>query len=320
MKILITGSGGMLGTDICQVLSDTGKHLIYGLDNRVLASGNDKILDGFIKADITEEKDLLKSMTGLKPELVIHTAAYTDVDSCELNKEKAEHVNALGTKNVALVCRETDSTLFYISTDYVFDGQKKEPYTEDDRLNPVNVYGRTKLAGENYIKEILKDYVVIRSSWLFGRHGSNFVEAILNKAGWKEGLIAADNKNGCMELEVVNDQTGSPTYTKDLAGAIKELTDRPLVEAESKIYHIANSGVCSWYDLACKAIECAGIKGVKVKPISTAKLNPPRPAPRPEMSALDNSRYNKLTGRLLRPWSEALKSYIIKTGVSRSYE
>ena len=304
MKILVTGSGGMLGTDICQVLSNTGKHLVYGLDNKALMAENDKILDDFIEADIAEEKDLLKNMTDLKPELVIHSAAYTDVDNCELNKEKAELINAAGTRNIALACRKTAAVLFYISTDYVFDGRKQQPYTEEDEPNPINVYGCSKLKGEEHIKALLERYVIIRSSWLFGRRGNNFVDTILTKGAEILNSNDADRR----ELKVVSNQKGSPTYTRDLAAAIERLlADFTKLK---KVYHITNSGVCSWHEFACQIVEAANLSDVTVKPIKANSIEPKRPALRPIMSVLDNGQYNKLTRQPLRSWQEALSCYI----------
>lgn len=298
----------MLGIDLCQVLSESGAHQTFGLDIRPPIGKFSGLLNGFVKADITQDTDLIKKTGEVEPELVIHTAAYTDVDGCQLNEEKANVINSLGTRNVALACKEIDAVLFYISTDYVFDGKKQMPYIEDDEPRPINVYGRSKLEGENHIKSILKRYIIIRSSWLFGQYGKNFVDTILTKA--------KENK----ELKVVSDQIGNPTYTKDLAVAIKVLVDR-LIHIEDydfigpgQIYHITNSGSCSWYEFASESIKWAALADdIVIKPILTEELQPPRPAPRPRMSILDNSRYNKLTGQPLRSWQEALRSYIEDT-------
>jgi len=304
VKVLVTGSAGMLGRDICQRFSDTEENQVCGLDNRASAQDSFKILEKFVDADITKENELIEKIGLLKPELVIHTAAYADVDGCELDKEKAELVNAVGTKNVALACKDINAALFYISTDYVFPGREDKPYAETDEPDPVNVYGRSKLNGEKYIKAVGGEYLIIRSSWLFGRYGKNFVDTVLAKAAEKINSNNIDTK----ELKIVADQTGSPTYTKDLADAIERLT-RSSAEPRG-IYHITNSGSCSWHKFASEIVKCADIKNLTVSPITTDELKPPRPAQRPSMSALDNARYNNLANCPLRSWQEALGSYI----------
>ncbi|MBA7471142.1 dTDP-4-dehydrorhamnose reductase [subsurface metagenome] len=244
------------------------------------------------KGDITNLRELRAVFHELNPDFVIHTAAYTDVDGCEKNPDRTHRVNALGTRNIALICQEKNIPLVYVSTDFVFDGKKNCPYTELDQSHPLNVYGRSKLAGENYVRSLLERYFIVRTSWLYGQHGKNFVEAILRLAKEKEVLT------------VVGDQVGSPTYTKDLAQEMKKLVSG----SSYGIYHITNSGSCSWYNFAEEILKLAGIRGVKVKPITSKELN--RPAPRPQFSVLRSSGSGPDAEDTMRPWKEALKEYL----------
>ncbi|MEW6685757.1 MAG: dTDP-4-dehydrorhamnose reductase [Candidatus Edwardsbacteria bacterium] len=277
MRILVTGAKGMLGTDLCSLL--TLEHAVIGID-----------IDDF---DITHS-DTPDRIVSFSPNIVLHLAAYTDVNGCERNPEKAYLVNALGTRQVALGCQQCQIPMLYISTDFVFDGEKKEAYYEWDEPNPLNHYGHSKLAGENYIKHFLSQFFIVRTSWLFGKHGKNFVDTILRKA--KKGA----------KISVVNDQRGSPTYTKDLAIAISQLIESKLYG----IYHISNSGNCSWYEFAKKIMEFVEIQGVKIVPVSSAEY--PSPTRRPAFSVLRNFCWEKFSGNLLRPWEEALKDYLEK--------
>jgi len=295
MKILITGSGGMLGSALCSVLPED-RHKITGLD--VKKSFIKNRLDGFIRCDITNYNKLLKAVKGLVPDIVIHAAAFADVDGCESDPGRAESINALGTRYVAEAALATTCRFIYISTDFVFDGQKRKPYKENDEPRPINIYGRSKLDGERYVAEIMADnHIIIRSSWIFGMRGKNFVDTILDKAKTQK------------ELRVVSDQFGSPTYSLDLADAIKKILDRLNNGIKmSGTYHITNSDNCSWYRLAQRSLELANIYGVELVPISSQELE--RPAQRPLMSILDNARFIKVIGRPLRPWENALEEYI----------
>ncbi len=278
-KILVIGSKGMLGRDLVELLrSSLRSDEVFGWD-----------ID---EIDITEENKTITKIETLQPGIVINVAAYTDVDGCELNKEKAFAINAEGMRHVALGAKRCGAKVVYLSTDYVFDGEKGKPYLEDDSPHPMNVYGRSKLKGEQYVQELAKDALVVRTQWLYGKYGNNFVASILRQAREKE------------VLSVVDDQIGSPTYTVDLSKAISLLIQR---EARG-IFHVANSNFCTWYDYAQKILALSGIRGVKVLPISSKELS--RPAPRPSYSVLDTQKLKREAGMTLRPWFEALKDYL----------
>jgi dTDP-4-dehydrorhamnose reductase len=298
MNILITGSSGMLGIALCNVLSKDDSYKITGIDiNKKPLVG--KRPPSFLSCDITDYSQVVNAVKEARPDVIIHAAAYTDVDGCELNHEKAETINSIGTQYVAKAAQESSAGLIYISTDFVFDGEKRVPYTEGDLPNPISAYGRSKLEGEKYIMEIMtnKKFFIIRTSWLFGAGGKNFIDTILKKAGQEK------------TLRIVSDQFGSPTYAVDLAEAIKNiLALYGKREDIYGIYHITNSDDCSWYKLAQKALELSSQYGVELIPIISRELD--RPAERPTMSVLDNGRYVKLFGRPLRRWDRALDEYI----------
>lgn len=277
MRILITGAKGMLGMDLKESLAL--HHDIHGID-----------IDDL---DIVDTKKVIAFIDDLKPEMVIHLAAYTDVDGCEKDPDKAFTVNTLGTLNICIGCQRTSSHIIYISTDYIFDGNKESPYTEFDEPRPINYYGASKLAGERYITSLLNRFCVIRTSWLYGKNGKNFVRAILTQA------------NQGTELRVVNDQVGSPTYTRDLASAITELIKNPFFG----FYHITNSWSCSWYEFATEILLLTNkIDKVKLNPISSKESN--RLAKRPRNSVLKNYCLQLQGFKLMRPWKEALAAYL----------
>ncbi|MFH1791055.1 MAG: dTDP-4-dehydrorhamnose reductase [Candidatus Omnitrophota bacterium] len=301
-KVLVTGSGGMLGSELVNVLAEA--YDVTGLD---IAGKGGSGRAGFIKCDVTDREAAAGAVSGSKPDVIIHAAAWTDVDGCELDAAKAGLINAEGAGNVAAAAAAGDVPLVYVSTDFVFDGEKREPYTHLDAPNPGSVYARTKLEGEKRVSS-LRRHVIVRTSWLYGRNGKNFVDTITEKA-LKE-----------KELKVVSDQVGSPTYAVDLARAIEAIlkamgTWRRRREDADKwgIYHVSNRGTVSWYEYAKRILELSGIHGVRVTAISTEELK--RPAPRPRFSGLDTSRFEDETGFVLRGWDEALKEYIdAKTG------
>lgn len=278
MKILVLGAQGMLGKDLVAILS---------AENHVFA----RDIDDF---DITDQKRVQKEIEALHPQIVINAAAYTDVDGCESKRELAFSVNSEGARSVAMGCAAARAQMIHLSTDYVFDGFSKIPYREEDPPAPLNVYGSSKLQGERNIQEILKDYLIIRTAWLYGRHGKNFVDTILWQAGQQK------------ELRVVNDQRGTPTFTKDLSLAIKRL-----IRAETRgVLHITNSGSCTWFEFAQQILQEKGYanRDIQVIPISSAELA--RPAKRPAYSVMDCRRYEQITGNKMRPWEEALKDYL----------
>ena len=273
------GAKGMLGRDLMDVL---------------LASlPNDEVIGWDIEEiDIQKEEDTVFKIEKLRPNIMVHIAAYTDVDGCELNEEKAFAVNAEGTKHDPLTASRCQAKMVYLSTDYVFDGNKREPYLESDSPHPLNVYGRSKWKGEQYVQELVKDPLIVRTQWLFGRYGKNFVTSILRQAGEKR------------VLSIVNDQIGSPTYTVDLAKAISALIQFDA----SGIFHVANSDLCTWCTFGQAILKLSGMDKVRVIPISSKEFG--RPAIRPSYSVLNCQKLKKKTGLTLRPWSEALKEYL----------
>lgn len=276
MRILVTGANGMLGSDMVKVCSS--QHETIGV--------------GSSDFDITNIESTIKYIKAAKPEVIIHSAAYTDVDGCESNPDKAFRVNGLGARNIAVAAQGVGSAVAYISTDYVFDGYKTSPYFEYDTVNPLSVYGRSKLEGENYVKEFATKHYIIRTSWLYGKNGKNFVKTMLE-------LSRTTN-----ELNVVNDQVGSPTYTPDLAAAIKQLVESRCYGT----YHITNSDHCSWFQFAQKIFELAGICHMKLKPVNTEEYS--RPAPRPKNSVLRKFNWRLNGFDELRSYKEAMREYI----------
>jgi dTDP-4-dehydrorhamnose reductase len=278
MRILLFGARGMLGRDLQPILS--GGHEVIGKDIEDL--------------DITDPKQVQKQVEALQPQTVINAAAFTDVDGCESQKDLAFKVNAEGAGHVARACRKADARLIYLSTDYVFDGTSQVPYSEEALPNPINVYGESKLQGEKAVQEAEANHLILRTAWLYGKHGKNFVDTILR--------LVSQQK----ELRVVDDQQGSPTFTRDLSQAIAQLLEKDV----RGILHVTNSGSCSWFEFAQKILETKGIPGWKTRviPISSRQLN--RPARRPSNSVLDCSRFKDLTGNTMRPWEGALGDYL----------
>jgi len=288
-RILITGISGMLGVYLVERLR--GDFHVVGLDVKEFPEVS-FALPGVERADITRADEVKRTLSELAPRTVIHAAAYTDVDGCENHPEKAYQVNALGTQSVCRACKELGIPLMYISTDFVFDGRKKLPYVESDRPAPVSTYGKSKLAGEEYCRGLLKRYFLVRTSWLYGGYGKNFVDTIL-------GLAA--NRD---ELTVVNDQVGSPTYAKDLADVLAGI----LARGEYGVYHASNSGSCSWLEFAREILRLASAQGIRLRAIASRQLD--RPAPRPEYSVLAKRRIRQVLGVNPRHWKEALKEYM----------
>ena len=270
----------MLGADLQKALAPVGDLILTDV------TGDATFLD------VTDTGRVLATVGENRPDVVIHAAAYTDVDGCERDPDRAFRVNALGTWNAAAACRQSDAALVYISTDFVFDGEKGEPYTEYDVPRPIGCYGASKLAGETHVRALCPRHYIVRTAWLYGEHGKNFPYAILNAAKTKK------------ELSVVADQVGSPTFTADLAAAIRELIGNPLYGT----YHITNKGACSWYDFAGRILSLAGISDVEVRPIKSEEW--PSPTKRPRYSVLGHCAL-ELQGRdNLRSWEDALADFI----------
>ncbi len=296
-KVLITGSSGMLGIDLSKEL-----HRDYEVIGFDLARNPKSDVSKFYKGDIADGEAVGAVFKRAKPDFVIHAAAWTDVDGCELDKGRAYRVNSEGTGNVANACKAIDATLIYISTDFVFNGKSGRPYKETDKVHPISVYGGSKLKGEKLVRKILKRYFIVRTSWLYGKCGKNFVDTIVNKAKTESSL------------KVVRDQSGSPTYTKYLAKALHALLDKACLQEPAGagafgIYHVSNTGKVSWYDYARKILALAGAR-TKVLPITSEDLA--RPARRPRMSVMDNSKFVKFTGYKMPVWNIALREYLRK--------
>ena len=269
MKVLVTGATGMLGSDLCSMLEDAGFEVIETTREEL---------------DITDEQNVNAVINDVKPDYVVHCAAYTNVDMAEEEPDKAELVNGTATEFIARACEENGSVLIYISTDYVFDGTKNTPYVPDDKTNPINAYGLSKLHGEQAVEENCDRYYILRTSWLYGHHGKNFVETMISLADKPE-------------VKVVDDQIGCPTWTVDLSDAIISFIDE---DPEYGIYHACGGGSTTWYGFAKEIYNQTGLK-VNLKPCTTQDF--PRPAKRPKYSIMDNE-------GLLRDWKLALKEYL----------
>jgi dTDP-4-dehydrorhamnose reductase len=278
MKILVLGHKGMLGTDLMARLG--GRHEMVGKD-----------VDD---VDIASADSCRRVILDAQPQVVINAAAFTDVDGCETNVDTCMAVNAYGVRNIAVVCEEIGAKIVHISTDYVFDGTKREPYREDDPPSPLNVYGHSKLAGETFLQSFSTRYILIRTAWLYGVHGRNFVKTIIHKARTEK------------KLRIVEDQIGSPTFAWDLAGAIMHLIEGD----HTGIFHVTNRGTCSWYEFACKIIQYKGIPDVDVTPITSDQF--PRPAIRPSYSVLNCRKFMNATGKVMQFWPLALQDCLAK--------
>lgn len=274
MRILVTGANGQLGREI----------------NKWFSAQHELILTDIDRLDITNHKLVKEFFTQTKPQAVIHCAAYTNVDGAESDYDGAFKVNVIGSQNLASQCLEHHARMVYVSTDYVFDGNTDQAYCEFSLTNPQSVYGKTKLIGEELVQKILPRHYIVRTAWLYG-DGNNFVRTMLRLAKEKEGL------------QVVNDQIGSPTYTKDLASAIFRVLDTDAYG----VYHASCNGQCSWYEFAVKIFELKGIS-IPVQPVPTEAF--PRPANRPKHSVLRNYMLEMSIGDTMRNWEEALKEYL----------
>jgi len=279
--ILLLGSSGMLGQEL--------KHVFQSARSADLKMS--LICRTSMDLDIADLESVRKALQEVQPDIVMNAAAYTDVDGCEKNKERAERVNGLGPAYLAEACRDVSALLVHFGSDYVFDGLKDQPYRCADIVNPLSQYGRSKWSGERAILQSECKHLIVRTSWLFGGMGRNFVEAILTRA------------NAGEPLRVVDDQVGCPTYAVDLALAVAEL----LARRATGVFHFTNSGYCSWHEFAVEILRRAKIAAT-VTAISTAELN--RPAPRPAYSVLDCSRYIDISGKTPPSWQDALQRYL----------
>ena len=277
---LVTGAAGQLGRDVV-VAAESAERRVVGLDRAGL--------------DLGDAAAIERVVASIRPRAVINCAAYTAVDACETNEEQAHLVNEGGVRNLAVACEAVGAHLVHVSTDYVFDGTLDRPYNEDDLPNPQSVYGRSKLAGEVAAIDVLGDDVtIVRTSWVCGEHGNNMVKLVRR-------LALAD-----APMAFVDDQRGCPTFTADLAPALVQLAE----ERAGGVYHLTNAGAVSWYDFVADILEASGHDRSMVSPISTEDLDPPRPAPRPTNSELENARWAATGHAALRDYRAPLAELV----------
>ncbi|MEQ8765769.1 MAG: dTDP-4-dehydrorhamnose reductase [Planctomycetota bacterium] len=276
MHVVITGAGGMLARELTSAFEDGWK--ITTLSRADL--------------DVSIWGDVFDRFETLNPDVVINAAAYTDVDGCETNVDHAMRVNAIGAKNVAAASEIIQAQCVQVSTDFVFKGDQTTPYCENDPVAPEGVYARSKHWGEVLCREVSPHVTIVRTQWLYGHGGKNFVETILKLASERD------------ELSIVEDQVGCPTFCRDLARGIRRLVE----EATPGTYHLSAKGSCSWYEFAKVILEMAGVKGCTVKPTTAAAFG--RPAPRPAYSVLRNYHLELTLGDFVRDWREMLQEYL----------
>jgi len=284
MKVAVLGPNGQLGSDLIRAFTEAGKYEVVPLAHA--------------QVEVADPGSVRRLMAKVYPNIVVNCAAFHRVDECEDRPEEAFRVNALGALHVARVCAELDALCVYISTDYVFDGEKKEPYTEEDTPCPINVYGTSKVAGEHLVRRACPRWLIVRVASLFGKAGArgkggNFVETILAKVRAGE----------C--LRVVNDIRMSPTYTYDAARALERL----IRQGATGLFHLTNGGTCTWYEFARKVFDLVGLDA-NLEPISSQDY--PTKVPRPKNSSLRSVRL--LLNDPLRPWEEALEAYLVEKG------
>jgi dTDP-4-dehydrorhamnose reductase len=276
VRVLVTGAAGMLGQAVMPALR-AGGHVALGVDLPEL--------------DVTRLESLQRAVQDFRPDWVFHLAAFTRVDDCETRRDEAFLVNGEGARNAALAAAGAGAALLALSTDYVFDGTATRPYRESDAANPQSVYGASKWAGEQAVREVHPRHVIVRTSWLFGPGGGNFVDTILARA------------RAGQPLRVVDDQRGSPTFTRDLAQGLLRLA----ATGASGTYHCTNSGECTWYELAAHAVARAGLD-VSLERTDTASF--PRPAKRPAYSVLGNASFEQVTGWRMPAWPDAVERHL----------
>ncbi|MGL4760505.1 MAG: dTDP-4-dehydrorhamnose reductase [Sarcina sp.] len=290
MKILITGSNGQLGNELQDIIrkgySEIGKVSEKVVSAEVIAVDVDKF-------NITNELQVKEFIIEEKPDVVINCAAYTNVDKCEECKNIAYEINAVGPKYLAQACEVIGAKFVQVSTDYVFEGTGNVPFTENSNLNPQSEYGRSKLDGEKFVSEFCTKHFIVRTAWLYGYVGNNFVYTMRNLGESKESLM------------VVDDQRGNPTHANDLAYHILRM-----IETETYgVYHCTGKGECSWYDFAAEIMRLSNLN-CNVNPCTTEEF--PRPAKRPEYSSLDNKMLRETIGDEMRAWKEALEIFVNK--------
>jgi dTDP-4-dehydrorhamnose reductase len=276
MRVLVTGAAGMLARDLVPCLQKRGHETLAPPENDL---------------DITRVDAITRWASSFNPEMIINCAAYTKVDQAEREEPLAMLINGTAAQNLCLVCQEADIPLVHFSTDYVFDGTKVEPYTIYDQPNPINAYGRTKLVGENYVLWLLNRFYLVRTSWLFGIHGPNFIETMLN--------LAQKQK----QISVVNDQKGCPTWTQHLSEAVVSLIE----SGRYGVYNATNSGPTTWFEYAREIFRLAET-GTEVLPITSDQF--PTAATRPKNSVLDPFPLPEAIGREMPSWQEALRQYL----------
>lgn len=276
MKILVTGSGGQLGSEI-QYLKDTYTSFEFTFSD-------------YPEMDITNKDDLYEAFSKGQFDYCINCAAYTAVDKAEEDRTACDNINVLGSKNLAELCTQFDVTLFHISTDFVFDGTASKPLQEDQATSPVNYYGVSKLNGELEVTKHLEKYFIFRTSWLYSTFGNNFVKTMIKLSESRD------------ELNIIADQIGSPTYARDLAQSILEIIKSG--STSYGLYHYSNQGVASWYDFTCAIFEYKTI-GTSVNPIPTEKY--PTPAARPHYSVMDKAKFESTFETRIPHWRSSLK-------------
>ena len=290
MKVLVTGARGQLGRDLVDAFS--GEIPTAGVATSLRPAGprpGGVLVTGAGHDELAvEDRDaVFEAVDALRPDVVVHAGAWTAVDACESDPDRAYRVNALGTRHIAQAAEKVGAHVVYVSTDYVFDGTSHRPYVEWDQPNPVSVYGKSKWGGE---QECSPGSTIVRTSWVCGAHGNNMVKTALKLA------------KGEGTLRFVDDQHGSPTFTADLASAIVTLA----AERREGVFHVTNQGATTWFGFVRAVLSAAGQDPHRVEPIATKELDPPRPAPRPANSVLENSALRNSGLPLLPQWEESL--------------
>ncbi len=279
-KVLVTGAEGQLGTDLVLLLHLSG-YEVFGM--------------GKSKLDITNENQVNSLVSQIMPDVIIHCAAYTNVDKSESQPDLAFQINGIGTRNIAIAAETIKAKLVYISTDYVFDGKSNTPYHEFSQVSPINVYGNSKLAGENFVRDFHSKYFIVRTSWVFGMNGNNFVKTMLKLS------------KGMEQVMVVNDQVGCPTYTMDLSKCIVQLIETN----KFGTYHVSNAGSCSWFEFAQEVFRQTNIT-INLKPCTSEEFQ--RPAPRPHYSVMDDLGLRINNFVTLPHWKNALNQFLLQIG------